>query len=113
MPRRSSPAAAAGDADARESVSRYERRLARGLASVINVFDPDAIVLGGGVSNIARLYERVPRLWTEFVFSDAVVTRLVRAVHGDSSGVRGAAWLWELSCLKRYRWWTRQLRLTL
>ena len=59
------------------------------------MFDPDAIVLGGGVSNIARLYERVPRLWTEFVFSDAVVTRLVRAVHGDSSGVRGAAWLWE------------------
>lgn len=88
-------AAAAGDADAQESVSRYERRLARGLASVINVFDPDAIVLGGGVSNIVRLYERVPRLWTEFVFSDVIVTRLVRAVHGDSSGVRGAAWLWE------------------
>ena len=88
-------AAAAGDADARESVATYERRLARGLASVVNVFDPDAIVLGGGVSNIARLYERVPRLWTEFVFSDAMVTRLVRAVHGDSSGVRGAAWLWD------------------
>jgi fructokinase len=88
-------AAGSGDAEARETVSRYERRLARGLASVINVFDPDAIVLGGGVSNIARLYERVPRLWTEFVFSDAIVTRLVRAVHGDSSGVRGAAWLWE------------------
>jgi fructokinase len=88
-------AAATGDAAARESVSRYERRLARGLASVINVFDPGAIVLGGGLSNIARLYERVPRLWTEFVFSDAIVTRLVRAVHGDSSGVRGAAWLWE------------------
>jgi fructokinase len=88
-------AAAAGDEDARESVATYERRLARGLAFVVNVFDPDAIVLGGGVSNIARLYERVPRLWTEFVFSDAVVTRLVRAVHGDSSGVRGAAWLWD------------------
>ncbi len=87
--------AVSGDADAGESVSRYERRLARGLASVINVFDPDAIVLGGGVSNIARLYDRVPRLWTEFVFSDAIVTRLVKAVHGDSSGVRGAAWLWE------------------
>jgi fructokinase len=84
-----------GDRDADESVSRYERRLARGLASVINVFDPGAIVLGGGVSNITRLYERVPRLWTEFVFSDAIVTRLVKAVHGDSSGVRGAAWLWE------------------
>ena len=84
-----------GDAAAIASVSCYEHRLARGLASIINVFDPDAIVLGGGVSNISRLYERVPRLWPEFVFSDAVVTRLVRAVHGDSSGVRGAAWLWD------------------
>ena len=83
-----------GDERARISIAQYERRLARGLASIINVFDPDAIVLGGGMSNIARLYERVPLLWTEFVFSDAVVTRLVRAVHGDSSGVRGAAWLW-------------------
>jgi fructokinase len=88
-------AANGGDAGARETVSRYERRLARGLASIINVLDPDAIVLGGGLSNVARLYERVPRLWAEFVFSDAIVTRLVRAVHGDSSGVRGAAWLWE------------------
>jgi fructokinase len=88
-------AAAAGDIDAQAAVATYEGRLARGLASVINVFDPDAIVLGGGVSNVGRLYERVPRLWAEFVFSDAVVTRLVRAVHGDSSGVRGAAWLWE------------------
>ena len=88
-------AAAAGNVEAGESLSRYEHRLARGLAAIINVFDPDAIVLGGGVSNVARLYERVPRLWPEFVFSDAIVTRLVRAVHGDSSGVRGAAWLWE------------------
>ena len=87
-------AADGGDADARAAIARYERRLARGLASLINVCDPDAIVLGGGVSNISRLYERVPRLWGEFVFSDAVVTRLLRAVHGDSSGVRGAAWLW-------------------
>jgi fructokinase len=87
-------AADAGDSAAGAAIGRYERRLARGLASIINVFDPDAIVLGGGVSNIGRLYERVPRLWGEFVFSDAVVTRLVRAVHGDSSGVRGAAWLW-------------------
>jgi fructokinase len=87
--------AQAGNADALESMSRYEHRLARGLASIINVFDPDAIVLGGGVSNIDRLYESVPRVWTEFVFSDTVVTRLARAVHGDSSGVRGAAWLWE------------------
>jgi fructokinase len=88
-------AAAGGDADAQDTVARYEARLARGLASLINVFDPDAIVLGGGVSNTGTLYERVPRLWGEYVFSDAVVTRLVRAVHGDSSGVRGAAWLWE------------------
>jgi fructokinase len=87
-------AADGGDAEARAAIARYERRLARGLASLINVCDPDAIVLGGGVSNISRLYERVPRLWGEFVFSDAVVTRLLRAVHGDSSGVRGAAWLW-------------------
>ncbi len=87
--------AQAGNADAMASMARYEHRLARGLASIINVFDPDAIVLGGGVSNIPRLYERVPRVWAEFVFSDTVVTRLVRAVHGDSSGVRGAAWLWE------------------
>jgi fructokinase len=88
-------AAAAGSPEARATLSRYEYRLARGLASIINVFDPDAIVLGGGLSNIAQLYDHVPRLWTEFVFSDAIVTRLVRAVHGDSSGVRGAAWLWK------------------
>jgi fructokinase len=87
-------AAAAGDAAAGETIARYAERLARGLATVINVFDPHAIVLGGGVSNITQLYHRVPRLWGEFVFSDAVATRLVRAVHGDSSGVRGAAWLW-------------------
>ena len=61
---------------------------------MINVIDPDVIVLGGGLSNIARLYTDVPRLWTRYVFSDQVATRLVRHVHGDSSGVRGAAWLW-------------------
>ena len=88
-------AAAAGDAVAEAAVARYEVRLARGLASIINVVDPDAIVLGGGVSNIGRLYERVPGLWAAYVFSDTVVTQLVKAVHGDSSGVRGAAWLWE------------------
>jgi fructokinase len=87
-------AASNGDAAACATVERYERRLARALASVINVLDPDAIVLGGGLSNIDRLYRSVPRLWTEFVFSDAIVTKLVRAKHGDSSGVRGAAWLW-------------------
>jgi fructokinase len=88
-------AAAAGNARAVETLDRYEQRLARALASVINVVDPDVIVVGGGLSNIERLYERVPELWKPFVFSDAVATRLQRAVHGDSSGVRGAAWLWE------------------
>jgi len=62
---------------------------------VINILDPDVMVLGGGLSNIARLYENVPRLWGQYVFSDRVDTRLVRNQHGDSSGVRGAAWLWE------------------
>ena len=67
----------------------------RALASVINVLDPDVIVLGGGMSNIDRLYSRVPSLWTPYVFSDTVVTRLVKNAHGDSSGVLGAAWLWD------------------
>ena len=89
--------AAAGDADARAVLERYEGRMARGLASIINVVDPDAIVLGGGMSNIDRLYENVPKLWTRYVFAcggDQVRTRFVKARHGDSSGVRGAAWLW-------------------
>jgi fructokinase len=68
--------------------------MARALASIINVLDPDVIVLGGGMSNIPALCDEVPRLWAPFVFSDTVVTRLVRAKHGDASGVRGAAWLW-------------------
>ncbi|HVJ12001.1 MAG TPA: ROK family protein, partial [Burkholderiales bacterium] len=80
-----------------ETMRRYEDRLARGLASVINVLDPDVIVLGGGMSNVARLYTEVPRLWKRHVFSDHVTTRLAPPVHGDSSGVRGAAWLWEES----------------
>jgi predicted NBD/HSP70 family sugar kinase len=70
--------------------------LARALAGVINVLDPDVIVLGGGLSNIRRLYEEVPRLWGPYVFSDSVDTRLVPPAHGDSSGVRGAAWLWNV-----------------
>jgi fructokinase len=90
--------AAAGDTACEASLQRYESRLARGLAQVINLLDPDVIVLAGGVSGLARLTENVPRLWEEFVFSgglkDAVRTRLVRSLHGDSSGVRGAAWLW-------------------
>lgn len=77
-----------------KTMARYEERLARALASVINVLDPDVIVLGGGMSNVARLYTQVPRLWGRHVFSDRVATRLVPPVHGDSSGVRGAAWLW-------------------
>jgi len=69
-------------------------RLAKALAQVVNIIDPDVIVLGGGLSNIDRLYRRVPELWAAHVFSDVVNTRLLRNVHGDSSGVRGAAWLW-------------------
>jgi len=84
----------AGDSDCLAALQRYEDRLARGLAQVINVLDPDVIVLGGGLSNITRLYENVPRLWPQYVFSDHVATRLVAPQHGDSSGVRGAAWLW-------------------
>jgi fructokinase len=78
-----------------QSLERYVERLARSLASVINVLDPEVIVLGGGMSNVARLYTEVPLLWSRHVFSDRVATRLVAPVHGDSSGVRGAAWLWE------------------
>ena len=89
-------AAARGDADAEAALQRYERRMARALAHVVNVLDPDVIVLGGGMSNLDRLYETVPALWAPFVFSDTIATRLVRAAHGDSSGVRGAAWLWPI-----------------
>jgi fructokinase len=86
--------AAAGDAECEATLQRYEARLARTLAQVINILDPDVIVLGGGLSNMDRLYENVPRLWGEHVFSDQVATRLLKHRHGDSSGVRGAAWLW-------------------
>ena len=89
--------AAAGDEAAEQCVRRYEDRMARALASVINVLDPDVIVLGGGLSNVDRLYVNVPPLWARYVFSDTVATRLVKAAHGDSSGVRGAAWLWNSS----------------
>ena len=86
-----------GDPAASATLDRYEDRMARALASVINVVDPDVIVLGGGVSNIARLYRNVPGRWSRYVFSDRVNTRLVPPKHGDSSGVRGAAWLWPAS----------------
>jgi predicted NBD/HSP70 family sugar kinase len=84
-----------GGSSANGTMARYEHRLARALASVINVLDPHTIVLGGGLSNIERLYANVPKLWSEWVFSDVIRTRLVRNFHGDSSGVRGAALLWE------------------
>jgi fructokinase len=83
-----------GEAAAVACVRRYTDRMARALATVINLVDPDVIVLGGGVGNIERLYGAVPRLWGRYVFSDRVDTRLVRPEHGDSSGVRGAARLW-------------------
>jgi len=87
-----------GEPDAVATMERYERRMARALAAVINILDPDVIVLGGGMSNIDRLYDRVPRLWGQYIFAagvdEVVHTRLVRAKHGDASGVRGAAWLW-------------------
>lgn len=86
--------AANGDPNCEWAVQRYENQLARALASVINVLDPDVIVLGGGLSNLERLYQNVPRLWHRHVFSDGIRTRLERARHGDSGGVRGAAWLW-------------------
>ena len=84
-----------GDPAARSTLERYAGRFARALASVINVLDPDVIVLGGGMSNLAYLYDEVPRLWGRWVISDRVDTRLLPPVHGDAGGVRGAAWLWE------------------
>ena len=82
-----------GDPDAVASLDRYIDRLARSLATVINVLDPEVVVLGGGLSNVSVLYDAVPRLWGRYVFSDQVTTRLVPNRHGDSSGVRGAAML--------------------
>lgn len=100
--RREPAARVVESADAEAVLHQYEHRMARALAAVINTLDPDVIVLGGGMSNVDRLYTNVPGLWTSFVFGAAgagrtepVRSRLVRARHGDSSGVRGAAWLWE------------------
>ncbi len=86
--------AEAGEADAVACVERYTDRLARALAHVINIVDPHVSVLGGGLSNVERIYNEVPRMWNRYVFSDSVATRLLSNAHGDSSGVRGAAWLW-------------------
>lgn len=83
-----------GDVDCDQALQRYETRMAKGLAHVINILDPDVIVLGGGMGNIQRLYSNVPKLWGDYVFSDTVSTKLLQPKHGDSSGVRGAAWLW-------------------
>lgn len=83
-----------GDKKAQASLQRYEERLAKSLASIINIIDPDVIVLGGGMSNIQSLYINVPKLWDKYVFSDHVTTKLVSPKYGDASGVRGAAWLW-------------------
>jgi fructokinase len=86
--------AAQGDKTSEATMQRYEERLARALASAINLLDPDAIVLGGGVGRIERLYRNPPKLWGRYVFSDTVTTKLLPPQWGDSSGVRGAAWLW-------------------
>ncbi len=88
--------AQAGYGPCSATLARYEERLARALAGIINLLDPDVIVLGGGVSNISRLYDTIPRLWPRYVFSDRIDTRLVPPKFGDSSGVRGAAWLWSV-----------------
>ena len=89
--------AAQGDLNATLCLDRYEDRFARALASIINVFDPDVVVLGGGLSNLTTLYTAIPARWAAFIFSDSVATRLLRPQHGDSSGVRGAAWLWPVA----------------
>ena len=82
-----------GDELSEQTLQRYENRMARSLANVINLFDPEVIVLGGGMSNVKRLYKNVPELWQQWIFSDQVTTKLVPPKFGDSSGVRGAAWL--------------------
>ncbi|MCW8854541.1 MAG: ROK family protein [Gammaproteobacteria bacterium] len=83
------------DAQAEMVMQHYENRMARSLAHVINILDPDVVVLGGGMSNIQRLYKNVPAQWGRYIFSDKVFTKLLPPVFGDSSGVRGAAWLWD------------------
>ena len=87
-------AAAAGEPAARATLGRYADRLARALAAVVNIVDPDAIVLGGGLSALGFLYDEVPRRWARHIMSDPIVTRLLPPRHGDASGLRGAAWLW-------------------
>ena len=88
--------ATTGDSEAEAALHRLESRLARALAAVLNLLDPDVIVLGGGLSNLERLYRNIPQLWETWAFSDAINTPLKRNMHGDSSGLRGAAWLWAI-----------------
>ena len=85
--------AEAGETTAVTALERYQQQLAFALVTVINVLDPDIIVLGGGVSNIASLYHQVPKLWQQYIFSDVVTTELLAPAWGDASGARGAAWL--------------------
>ena len=84
----------AGDLNAQAIFNEFEIHLAKGLAQIINVLDPELIVIGGGLSNISRLYGNTANRWDEYIFSDRINTKLVPAQHGDASGVRGAAWLW-------------------
>jgi len=86
--------AQSGQGASAESLARYEERLGRALAHIINIIDPDVIVAGGGLSGVPTLYRNVPQRWAGYVYAPAVMTRLVPAMHGDASGVRGAAWLW-------------------
>ena len=88
---------ASDSAAAKASFERLCDRIARALGAVINVVDPDVIVLGGGLSNVDALYTHIPEIWDGYIFSDVIETRLVKNKHGDSSGVRGAAWLWPLN----------------
>lgn len=92
-----------GDERCEAVLQRYEDRLARALSHVINILDPEVIVLGGGLSNISRLYENIPTLWQQYVFSDQVLTQLKPPMHGDASGVRGAARLWPIQALTNAR----------
>ncbi len=89
--------AAAGDKSAQATLDRHVNRLARSLSTVVNLLDPDAIVLGGGLSAMPHLYRRIPEIWDQWILSEDIATQLLAPKHGDSSGVRGAAWLWPLN----------------
>jgi fructokinase len=86
--------AASDGAEERAAIGRMIDRFARALATMVNILDPDVIVMGGGLSNITRLYDEVPPLVEKYAFNPGGVTRIIKNMHGDSSGVRGAAWLW-------------------